>query len=157
MAVRLPVISGRRVPPDNLLEGENLMTFNAKLYGALLADTVPGVIDSGAEYDRLEAVFNDLMNKGEDNFSPEEMRLFELLANLLEDYERKTLPPLEQSSPLDTLKFLMRENNLKQKDLVDDFGSQSVASAVLSGKRAISKGAAKKLGERFSVPADIFI
>ncbi|MCY7375781.1 MAG: hypothetical protein LH472_07395, partial [Pyrinomonadaceae bacterium] len=118
------------------------------------ARAVPVAIQSKAEYRRIEAEFNRLHKE---LLSPEEVRLFDLLADLLESYERRTLPPLEASSPLDTLKFLMSENDLKQKDIVEFFGSQGVASEVLNGKRAISKSQAKKLGERFAVAADLFI
>lgn len=130
------------------------MTFNNKIYGKLLAETVPAVIDSDAEYERLEAIFNRLFK---DSRSPEEDKLFDLLANLLEDYEQQTLPPLKSTLPLETLKFLMSENDLKQKDIVSVFGSQGIASEVLSGKRAISKTQAKLLAEKFKVSAELFI
>ena len=68
-------------------------TFDTEKYGALLAITLPQVVQSDQEYDRLAEIFNRLMNRGE-NLSPEEDRLFDLLANLLEDFERRTLPPL---------------------------------------------------------------
>ncbi len=89
--------------------------------------------------------------------SPEETRLFALLANLMEDYEKRTLPPLEKSSEVETLRFLMRENNLKQMDLIDVFGTQSIVSEILNGKRSISKTHARRLAKRFSVSADLFI
>lgn len=133
------------------------MTYNAKIYGKLLAEALPGVIETGAEYERLEAIFNDLISKGEGNLSPEESRLFALLANLLEDYENRVLPALENSSPVETLKFLMEENNLTQMDLINVFGSQSIVSEILNGKRRISKTHARKLAERFSVSTDLFI
>ena len=133
------------------------MTFNTKIYGKLLAETLPGVIDSKEEYLRIERLFNDLIDKGEDNFSPEESRLFNLLANLMENYEQTVLPPLlESSSPLETLKFLMSENNLKQKDVVIIFGSQGIASEVLAGKRRIGKKHAELLAEKFNVSAQLF-
>lgn len=133
------------------------MTYNPKIYGILLADVLPGIIDSEREYERLEIIFNDLINKGEDNFTPEENRLFALLANLLEDYEKRTLPELPETSAIDTLRFLMSENNLKQKDVADIFGSQGITSEVLNGKREISKTAARRLSERFNVSAELFI
>ncbi len=131
-------------------------TYNPKIYGVLLTQTLPGIIENEADYARLEAVFNDLVDKGE-NLSPEENRLFALLANLLEDYERRTLPPLEKSSPLETLKFLVRENNLRQSDLTDVFGTQSVVSEVLNGKREITKNQAKSLAQKFSLRLEAFI
>lgn len=133
------------------------MTDNTDIYGKLLAETAPGVIDSDTEYERLESVFNDLISKGEDNLSAEEFRLYELIGNLLEDFEKRTLPPLDARLPLDALRSLMRENKLRQKDIVQCFGTQSVASEVLSGKRNISKMHAANLAARFSVSTDLFI
>lgn len=131
------------------------MSFNKQLYGVLLTDTLPTVIDSQAEYNRIESIFENFLDT--ENRSPEEDKLFDLLANLLEDYERRSLPPITESSPLGTLKFLMQQNDLAQKDLVEFFGSKGTVSEVLSGKRAISKTQAKKLAERFCVSTDLFI
>ncbi len=130
------------------------MTYNSQIYGQLLLDVLPGAITSEEEYNRVEQTFADLFNQER---SPEKNKLFDLLAALLEDYERRTLPPLEPSPPLETLKFLMAENDLKQKDVVEIFGSQSVASNVLSGKRQISKAQAKRLATRFKVAAETFL
>ena len=130
------------------------MTVNSRLYGALLSTTLPAVIDSEKEYHRVEAIFEDLFDKKR---SPEEDRLFDLLANLLEHFENRSLPPLEGTSPLEALAFLMTENRLAQKDLVDVFGSKGLISEVLGGKRSISKAQAKKLADRFCVSTDLFI
>ncbi len=140
-----------------LNQGEKIMNYNAKIYGQLLVDTLPGMISDETEYERTETIFNGLMNKGDDNLSPEENRLFELMANLLEGYERRTLSPLTDTTPPEKLRFLMQENDLKQTDLDDVFGSQAVVSKVLSGKRSISKAQAKRLAERFRMTADVFI
>lgn len=131
------------------------MTFNKQLYGVLLTDTLPTVIDSEAEYNRIESIFENLLDN--DNRSPEEDKLFDLLANLLEDYERRSLPPIEESTLLEVLKFLMQQNDLAQRDLVEFFGSKGIVSEVISGKRSISKTQAKKLAERFRVSTDLFI
>lgn len=130
------------------------MTYNPKKYSALLSDTLPGVIDSLDEYNRIEEIFDNLFKE---NRSPEEDKLFNLLANLLEDYERRALPPLEKSSPLETLKFLMEENDLRQADLAEVFGTQSVVSEVLNGKREITKNQAKALAQKFSLRLEAFI
>ena len=130
--------------------------FDPKVYGRLLTKTTPKVIDSQEEYDRIEAQFEGLLDKGGVR-TPEEDSLFDLLANLLEDYEKRTLPLLEHTSPISTLKFLMDENGLNQTDMVEYFGSQGNVSQVLSGKRFISKGAAQRLSERFKLSTDIFL
>lgn len=131
-------------------------TYDPKIYGALLTRTLPGIIENNADYARLETVFNNLMGKRE-SLSPEENRLFDLLANLLEDFENRTLTQLEKSSPLETLKFLIQENGLRQSDLTDVFGRQSVVSEVLNGKREITKNQAKSLARRFNLRLEAFI
>lgn len=143
-----------RLPLNKTMES---IAYNAKIYGQLLSDTVPGIIGTHDEYRRIESIFNALISKGEDELSPEEGRLFELLANLLEEFERRTLPVLDDSSPAQTIRFLMAENALKQSDLADVFGSQAVVSKVLNGSRTVSKAQAKRLAERFRMSIDAFI
>lgn len=128
--------------------------YKAEVYAELLTETLPGTIETLDEYNRVEAIFAELFDRER---SPEQNRLFDLLALLLEDFERRTLSPTEKPSPLETLRFLMRENDLQQKDVVDIFGSQSVASEVLSGKRNISKTHAHRLAERFKLSLNAFI
>jgi HTH-type transcriptional regulator/antitoxin HigA len=133
------------------------MSYDEKKYGALLATTLPAVIETDEEHDRMLAIIDGLMSKNDDALSPEEERLLHLLADIVEQYERRIYPPLKQSTPQEILNFLMQANGLRQKDLLDVFGSGGIASEVINGKRAISKAQAKKLAERFSVSVELFI
>ena len=133
------------------------MDFNARKYGALLATTLPSVIETEAEHGRVLDIINGLMSKDDNALSPEEERLLNLLANLVEQYEQRLYAPLKSSTPQEILRFLVQENGLRQKDLLDVFGSGGIASEVINGKRAISKAQAKKLAERFSVSVELFI
>ncbi len=63
-------------------------SYNKKIYGQLLVNVLPSSIDSDEEYNRVESIFNNLWNKKK--LSPEEERLFHLLADLLEDYGKKS-------------------------------------------------------------------
>jgi len=85
----------------------------------------------------------------------EEKRLAELLTFLIEDFEEKhyALLPAE---PLEILRHLMDANGLRQMDLLDVFGTASVVSEVLSGKRALSKTHIRKLSQRFHVSPELF-
>jgi HTH-type transcriptional regulator/antitoxin HigA len=58
---------------------------------------------------------------------------------------------------VDALLHLMEENDLKQVDLVDMFGTKSIASEVLTGKRRLTFGHVRELSARFGLPADVFI
>jgi HTH-type transcriptional regulator/antitoxin HigA len=53
--------------------------------------------------------------------------------------------------------FLMEHRSLRQADLLPIFGSRSVASEVLAGKREPSKAHIRKLVESFHVSADLFL
>ena len=53
--------------------------------------------------------------------------------------------------------FLMEHKGLKQADLLPVFGSRSVASDVLNGKREPSKAHIRKLAEFFKVSPELFL
>jgi HTH-type transcriptional regulator/antitoxin HigA len=127
---------------------------NIQIYGQLLSETIPTVITNKREYKRIEEIFANLFKNKR---SPEEDKLFDLLATLLENYEQKTLPKLEASNPIETLRFLMSENNLKQIDLIDVFKTQSIVSEVLAGKRQINLNQGKNLAEKFGVSLELFV
>lgn len=85
-------------------------------------------------------------------------RLIELLERLVDDYdERRSRGALEALAPLELLQHLMEEGGLKQVDLVDCFGSQSVVSAVMVGKRRIHAEHARRLSRRFGLPLAMFL
>jgi HTH-type transcriptional regulator / antitoxin HigA len=127
-------------------------------YGMLLMQTLPAVISSEAELERLTAEVDRLMTKGikEDGLSPEEEKLLDLLSVLIESYEDEHYP-FPKASPNEVLKFFMEDRELKQKDLVHIFGSTGITSEVVNGKRSISKAQAKKLAEFFKVSVELFI
>lgn len=113
-------------------------------YAQLLTQTLPGIIETEAENERMLAVIEGLIDKGE--LSPEERKLLRLLTRLVEDFEEKAYPMGDVSSA-DVLKFLLEERGMKQKDLVPVFGSEGTTSEILNGKRPITIKTAKKLAE----------
>lgn len=129
--------------------------FNPEKYGALLVSALPQVIETEKELERAEETITNLLNKGE-NLSPEEEKLLDLISDLVERYEDERYP-FPEVPPNEILQFLMRENDLKQSDLLNVFGSSGIASEVINGKRSISKAQAKKLAEFFKVSVELFI
>ena len=84
----------------------------------LPAEILPGIIETEEENERVLAVIEKLMKKGEGNLSREEISLFRLLVRLSEDFEEKSYPQAGNSStPRDVLAFFMEQHGLKQKDL----------------------------------------
>jgi HTH-type transcriptional regulator / antitoxin HigA len=129
---------------------------NVKRYGELLAETLPMVIATEAEYGRLRAVVKSLMNRDENDLSAEEITLLDLLVTLIDRYE-ETYYAIERGTPHDMLHHLMEARGLTHKDVWKLFGSKGIASEVLNGKRAISKTHARALADFFHVSADLFI
>jgi HTH-type transcriptional regulator/antitoxin HigA len=128
---------------------------DAARYRRLLSRTMPVVIETEKENERMLAVVQKLMDKGE-NISPEEEKLLKLFVRLIEDFEQKYYHP-EEAEPLEILHHLMEARGLKQTHLWEIFGSKGIASEVLNGKRGISKTHARALADYFHVPADLFI
>src|SRR5579864_5291902 len=123
-------------------------------YASLLTSTLPSVIRSEAENERHIAMLEELDRKGS-RMSAAERRMAELLTLLIEDFEEKHYA-LKAASPIAVLTELMLANNLKQKDLVDVFGTPSIVSEVLSGKRKLNAEHIRKLSRRFRVSPEIF-
>lgn len=126
-----------------------------RTYGRLLAETLPAVIETEAENRRMIAIADRLMSKAD--LTPEESRLLKLIATLCQNFESKFYNVNEGVTPEGILVALMTERGLKQADLLPVFGSRSVVSEVLSGKRGITKKQAKSLAEFFQVSPELFI
>jgi len=123
-------------------------------YAALLSSTLPAVIRSEAENERFIEMLEELDRKGR-RMSAAERRMADLLTLLIEDFEEKHYA-LKAASPLDVLNELMQTNNLKQKDLVDVFGTPSIVSEVVSGRRKLNTEHIRKLSRRFKVSPEVF-
>ncbi len=120
-----------------------------------MARKLPAVTRTEAENERLIAELEQF-DKRHDELTPEEREYSELLTVLIEAFEDANFA-LEGSTSGSRLRSLMEEHGMRQRDLLDVFGSRGVASEVVSGKRAISKAQAKRLAELFHVPADLFL
>jgi HTH-type transcriptional regulator/antitoxin HigA len=129
---------------------------DTRRYGRLLARALPTVIKSEDENNRMLAIIEDLMAKGEDNLTPEEDALLELLVDLVHDFEEKHYP-LPPSPPHKMVAFLLEERGLRPSDLWPVLGSKGRVSEILSGKRAISKAQAKTLAAFFRVGVGLFL
>ena len=128
---------------------------NPHTYSKLVAKARPTVIKTEEENNRMLAIVEGLMKKG-DTLTAEEGELLELLSNLISNFEDKHYP-IKEPSPLEMLQHLMEARELTAKDLWDVFGSKGVASEVLSGKRGMSKTHIKKLAAFFNVSPGLFI
>ena len=132
------------------------MTALAKLpeYATLLAQTLPGVIHSEDENEHFIKILMELEHRSNE-WTPAESKLAELLTLLIEKFEEENYQ-LKAATPAEVLTELMDANNLKQKDLIDIFGAESTVSAVINGKRQMTKEHIKRLSVRFHVSPEVF-
>jgi HTH-type transcriptional regulator/antitoxin HigA len=128
---------------------------NEAAYRKLIARALPRVIETEAESQRIIGELEKLDTRDRP-LSPEEERLAGLLTLLVRQFEESRYP-LGHADPIEALRFLMKERELRQRDLIPIFGASSVVSDVLSGKRSISKAQARKLAEFFHVGVGLFI
>jgi HTH-type transcriptional regulator / antitoxin HigA len=122
-------------------------------YAALLSETRPEVIrDEKQNQDyirRLEEL------TGKKSVTRAEEKLIELLAVLIEDFEERHLT-VPKATPVAVIRHLMEAHDLRQKDLLDVFGTESIASEVLNGKRELTREHIKRLSGRFGVSPAVF-
>jgi len=123
-------------------------------YARLLSNTLPSVIHSEAQNEEyLEQVA--VLLKREETLTNAEKEFVRLLTLLIEDFEEKNYA-LPKAGPLEVIAFLMDQHGLKQKDLTTVFGTKSITSEVLSGKRELNKEQIRRLSERFHVSPELF-
>jgi HTH-type transcriptional regulator/antitoxin HigA len=113
----------------------------------------PAPIASERQHEEYLSVLDKLASK--DHPTNEEEKYAEVLMTLIEAYEEghHSIP---DAPPVEVLRTLMRANNLRQKDLVPIFGSESIVSEVLHEKRGLNKAHIEKLSKRFRVSPAVF-
>ncbi len=79
----------------------------------------------------------------------------EVLMTLIEAYEEEH-HSIPDASAVEVLRSLMDANDLRQKDLVPVFGSDSIVSEILHKKRSLNKTHILKLSKRFHVSHAVF-
>jgi len=113
-------------------------------------------IHSKAQYNRMVKLMNSLMDEVGGNEKHPLADLLEIVGNIVAVYEDRRYP-IADAEPREVLRLLMEQNNLQQKDLAAELGSQSVVSEICSGKRVINARQAKVLAARFAISPGAFL
>lgn len=121
-------------------------------YIELLQKFPPRPIKSEAEFLAVQEVIDALLD-GE--ITPEKQDYINVLGILVHEYEEKhvSIPDL---SGVELLKALIDELNLKQKDLVPIFKTESIVSAILNGQRKFTVEHIEKLADFFNISPSVF-
>ena len=108
-----------------------------------------------AEYLRISAILDLVVDEVGEHDSHPLASLMETLGTLVDAYEREHLRELP-GDPAAVLRLLMDEHGLSQSDL-PEVGSQGVVSEILRGRRQINVRQVRALSERFGVSPAVFI
>lgn len=123
-----------------------------------LVSGAPKVISTDAQHERYVSTLLELDRLDQrGRLDSAGRELAELLTVLIDKYEREH-HSIHGASAVEVLRELMEANDLRQRDLVPELGTESVVSAVLNGKRELNKDHIARLSKRFHVsPAVFFI
>jgi len=120
----------------------------------MIAKGAPHVIHNDKE---LELYTNALFQlTAIENPSRAEAEAIELLTLLVERYEQAHYA-IPAADAVSVVRFLIDRQDLAQRDLVPQFGSESAVSMFLAGHRKLTLEQVRKLSSRFKLPADVFI
>jgi HTH-type transcriptional regulator/antitoxin HigA len=108
-----------------------------------------------ADYD---AALKDIERHFENDPKPgtPEADRFDLLALVIEDYERKRWP-IEPPETIDAIRYRMETSGYTQADLGVLLGSRQRASDILNKKRPLTMRMAWKLYREWGIPAEALI
>ncbi|MFB2976910.1 type II toxin-antitoxin system HigA family antitoxin [Microseira sp. BLCC-F43] len=129
-------------------------TGSTSAYIELLKTFPPRPINSEEELLATQKVIDALIDREE--LTPDEQDYLNVLGTLVYEYEQKheTIPDI---FGVELLKALIDEFDLRQKDLVPIFKTESIVSAVLNGQRQLTVEHIRNLADFFHIsPAAFF-
>ena len=110
-------------------------------------------IKTPSQYNEYCTILEELVEKEKTEAVKDEINLLTLLIEKW-DEEHNTF---EESDPIELLKYLMDENNLKAKDLADMLQvSKGLISDILHYKKGLSKEIIRSLANYFKVSQEAF-
>lgn len=130
-----------------------LGTRSTSEYMSLLKAFPPRPIATEEDFIATQQVIDSLIDRGK--LTPDEQDYLNVLGSLVHDYE-ELHHPLPTLQGVELIKALMVELNLRQKDLVPIFKTESIVSAVLNGKRQLTVEHIQKLADFFHISPAVF-
>lgn len=80
----------------------------------------------------------------------------EVLALLVEDYEKRTFP-MEEPDPVAAIRFRLDQAGMEQKDLAAILGSRSRVSEIMNHKRSLTIEMIRRLFDELHIPMEALI
>jgi len=131
-----------------------------KVYLSLIEHFPIKPIENREEHELALYIVTELIELSNEEAFKEEDQIqvdhyLKALGLMLSEYEKNKFRR-QKIKGREMLEYLMELQGLKQEDLSDELGGQSIVSAVLSGKRELNKKQIQKLAKRFHVSVEVF-
>ncbi|WP_319422518.1 helix-turn-helix domain-containing protein [Pleurocapsa sp. FMAR1] len=123
-------------------------------YIQLLQQFPPRTITNDEQLEATQVVIDKLLDRPQ--LSPEELDYLNLLGTLVYEYEQKG-EPIADIYGVELLKVLIAERQLRQKDLVPVFKTESIISDILNGKRQLTVRHIQGLAQFFNLSPAVFL
>lgn len=128
-------------------------------YTALCNLVLPRPIHENSDYEDALEIIEAMVGFGDD-FSPDQADYFAALTDFVAAYEDSEPPQRGPHSqpPLESLKYLLEENDMTAADLSRLLGSdRTLGAKILRGERNLTVPHLRILAERFKVSPALFI
>jgi HTH-type transcriptional regulator / antitoxin HigA len=123
-------------------------------YIQLLQKFPPRTITNNQQLEATQEVIDSLLDRAE--LTPEESDYLNVLGTLVFDYEQKN-ETIADIYGVELLKVLIAERNLRQKDLIPVFKTESIVSDILNGKRQLTIRHVQELAQFFNLAPAVFL
>ena len=94
--------------------------------------------------------------KGDPEPESDEGARLELLAKLIDDYEKERFK-FRKPDPIEAILFRMEEQGLRQADIAAIVGGKNRASEILSRRRPLTLSMVRALHEKLGIPSELLI
>ena len=142
---------------DIIKDNQNIVELDSTYYSLTKAFPLK-IITNSKENDVALAISERLINflNSSKNSPTGMVEYLKTLTVMIHEYEEKSIKKKEVSGRA-LLAYLMELHDLKQTDLANEVGGQSVVSELLKGNRAFNTRQITALAKRFGVDASLFI
>lgn len=123
-------------------------------YIQLLQKFPPRTITNDQELEATQKVIDRLLDRPQ--LTEDESDYLNVLGTLVFDYEQKS-EPIPDIYGVELLKVLLIERQLRQKDLVPVFKTESIVSDILNGKRQLTVRHIQELAQFFNLSPAVFL
>lgn len=135
------------------MTGKTIHGFDREEYVELLTDFPPRRIHDDNEVDETMAQIDRLLAKATRSAAEDEY--LALLSDLIERWEDENVD-IPSLTGIEMIKALVADRGLRQRDLVEVFGTDSIVSEVLAGKRELRRQHIEALSRLFGASPAVF-